>query len=173
MSLKFTIYEILGYFLPGFVTLAALFVFAWAGFFPHTAMPVAGYSFTKEGIAALLLAAYAAGHLTQGVSNPIANSERIAEKSGKHTALLKRAKEALAERKIISDPDLTFRQVLALAQTWMLNNGRTDDHDVFLYREGFYRGSSLAYVLLGSSLVFRACRASTRVELNGICYDIE
>ncbi|MGA3012174.1 MAG: hypothetical protein ABSD72_18105, partial [Terracidiphilus sp.] len=72
--------------------------------------------------------------------------------------LIASAKSRIALKCGIDTKTFGIRQIVSLTQTWMLHHGKTDDHDVFLYREGFYRGSSAAYFLLAIAFLVRGCR---------------
>ena len=156
-SLRFTIYEILGYFAPGIVAFVALFVYIWAIFFPHNAFLI-DFSLTKEAIFAFLFLSYSLGHFIQGITNALPRAEDIVEKSPDSSQLIASAKSRIAGKCGIDTKAFGIRQIVSLAQTWLLHHGKTDDHDVFLYREGFYRGSSAAYFLLAIAFLVRGCR---------------
>lgn len=161
-SLRITIYEVLGYLAPGMVCLAALCVFIWAAFWPQAPLAIAKYSTGKEEIAFILFTAYMLGHFVQGMSNLHPNAEISIEKERKHIALIEQARSSLARRCKIDTHDYSITHLVGLAQGLLLHSGKTDDHEVFLYREGFYRGSSLSYLLLTIALIVRAlCHPAT------------
>ncbi len=169
-SLRFTIYEILGYVAPGIVSLVALLVFMWAAFLPNAPLLIARYSLSKEEIATLLFATYAFGHLIQGLCNFHSSPEKSAKKSKRHDFLLLGARKTLASRYALDLQNYDIGQIASLAQTSLLQNGKTDDFDVLLYREGFYRGSSASYFLLAIALLFRTYRAGTFIIFHSVLY---
>jgi hypothetical protein len=171
-SLRFTIYEILGYVAPGLVCLAALCLIVWAAFWPQTPLAIARYTTGKEEIALVLFAAYTLGHFVQGISNLHPNAEISVKKDQKHRALIEQARLSLARRCKIDTYSYSITQLVSLSQGLLLHSGKTDDHEVFLYREGFYRGSSLSYVLLTVSLFVRALRHPTAIIVAGSRIDL-
>ena len=166
-SIKFTIYEILGYVAPGIIGLAALLLVTWTAFLPQYPLPIKAYSVSKEGVAVGLFTAYALGHLIQGLCNFHPSAETLAHKRKHHTSLLSGARSGLALRCGFPMNDLDVADVAALAQTALLNTGKMDDFDVFLYREGFYRGSCGAYLLLACALLFRAFHGTAMLQFGG------
>ncbi len=171
-GLKFTLYELLGYLAPGIVGLLALALVVWAAFLPITPFTVTNYSLTKESIALLVFAAYALGHLIQGLCNFHPSTEKSAKEKGHHSVLVASARKGLSSRCGIELGHYDVGQIAALAQTSLLNTGKTDDFDVFLYREGFYRGSSAAYLLLSGACVFRDFRGQTTLNFSGKVYTL-
>lgn len=91
----------------------------------------------------------------------------MAEKRKTHAALIANARAQLATHCSINIDRYSLGQVVALAQTYLLEAGKTDDHEVLLYREGFYRGSSASYLLLGAALLFRVFRGETVLMAGG------
>ena len=171
-SLRFTLYEIIGYMAPGVVGLAALSIVFWAAFLPQHAIEIANNSHTKEELALFLFAAYTIGHLVQGLCNYHPSPEKLAERRAKHAALISNARAGLSSRCSMNLDKYDLGQIVALAQTYLLHTGKTEDHEIFLYREGFYRGSSASYALLGVALLFRVFRGETRLVMSGATVDV-
>ena len=171
-SLKFTLYEILGYLAPGVVVLGALAIIIWAAFLPDDPLPIAAFSLSKEAIVFGIFVAYAFGHLIQGLCNLHPSPEKSAKKKNQHVTLLAGARLGLTSRCGFPVNDYEIADVAALAQTALLNTGKTDDFDVFLYREGFYRGSSAAYLLLAFAFLFRAFHGSAKLKFDRVVYPL-
>ena len=169
-SIKFTIYEVLGYLAPGIVTLAAMGLILWAAFLPGRSLMIKAPSYSKEEIALAIFAAYALGHLMQGLCNAHPTPEATAAKKNLHVKLLSGARQTLSARCGFPLDEYRIEDVVALAQASMSLTGKTDGFDVFLYREGFYRGSSGAYTLFGAAIVFRMFRGRTMVNYAGSAY---
>src|SRR5439155_22139481 len=64
---QFTIYEIVGYLLPGAVFVAAAGLFAWTIQAPNVELPVFSPSFDLWAL--LIAVSYYAGHAVQGIAN--------------------------------------------------------------------------------------------------------
>ena len=171
-SLKFTVYEILGYIAPGVIGLGALALIVWTAFLSNHPLPIAPYSLSKEAIGLLVFAAYAIGHLIQGLCNFHPSPEKIAKKKNQHSTLLAGARAGLESQCGFSVVDYEIEDIVVLAQTSLLNTGKTDDFDVFLYREGFYRGSSAAYFVLTGAFLFRAARGHAALKFQGVTHSL-
>lgn len=171
-SLRVTIYELLGYLAPGVVGLAALALFAWAAFFPQVPIALEPPSLTKEEIALLLFASYTVGHLMQGLSNILKTPEKLKEKSAKQDALVQAAKRSLKSRLNVNFGHLSVQEISSLATARLTDLKKTDIHDVYVYREGFYRGSMAGYILFGAALLFRSLRGATFISVHGAVHQV-
>jgi hypothetical protein len=50
--------------------------------------------------------------------------------------------------------------------------GKTGDRDIYIFREGFYRGSCVAFVILTLALIVRVLRPNTMLNVDGTVYQI-
>jgi hypothetical protein len=165
-SLRFTVYELLGYFAPGGVVFLAVLVFGWAVFFPTASIKIADISFKKETWVFILAVSYTLGHVIQGICNFHISGERMFERKDNNKDLVRNARIALESRCGIATSSYSCSKLAGLCQTLILHVGKMDDHDVFLYREGYYRGSSAAFLLLAIALVIRAVRLGATLTIN-------
>lgn len=158
-NVELTLYDIFGYLFPGIVTIVALYLVVWRVMLPND-QNLNGLSST--GWTAFIIAAYVIGHFTQGLSNVIS---RLLRENPEHA--------------VIANPDLVPRSVIQLAtaracrpiplpdaervnpQTLydimdhcLQQHGRTDNRDLYICREGFYRGLSAALWLLTIGAMF-------------------
>lgn len=170
-TLRLTVYEILGYFAPGIVALAAIAVFGWSLFAPDMAGIAIGES-GKVSLFGFAFLAYTLGHLVQGVSNLHPSPEDRAERSNTFPHLVDAARANLSARCGRPFDKHSVRDLVELAQASVTNSGKTDMYDVLVYREGFYRGSTTAYILLTGSLLLRAVRRTTLVRIASQTYTI-
>jgi hypothetical protein len=166
-NLRFTIYEILGYLMPGIVGVAAIAVFYWSAFFPNHPIELANYSLSEEEIAALILTSYFIGHFIQGLCNYLPKPEALMESDKDSEGLIKNAREGMRGRCSLDLGKCKLYELTGAAETVMLQTGKTDTHDVYLYREGFYRGGCASFGLLSLALLFRATRIGASAAIGG------
>ena len=165
-TLRFTVYEILGYFAPGVIGLLTLVLIYWTSFASND--PISPETYT--GTMCLCIGAFAAyglGHVLQGISNYHPSAEDRAEKLGHYKHIVQAARKTLHSQCGASLDAHSVRDLIELAQAAVLNSGKTDMYDVLVYREGFYKGSYAGYAFLSMALLFRALRGVAMINLNG------
>ncbi len=156
---QFTFYDVVGYLLPGLIGLCALCL-GFSAIDPNWAVPSpknGGHWFV------LVVAAYFVGHTVQGLSN------RLFQRSTLRAQVARACKPAVATlvaRAIehhgiqAADNEGRFAALDALKVSFA-------DREIFVARQGFFRGSSLSFALLGVALV-GACVFRTSVEVFGL-----
>jgi len=167
-KLSFTLYEIFGYFLPGAIGVIALTILFWAIFLPNTAIPVASLELSKLWYFGLVVVCYYAGHVLQGISRSLFKNpdEYFLNHQTDMAPLVKRAQEQMATHLGMAQtappsPAVTARLCDELAVQY----GQLGDRDVFVYREGFYRGSFAAFILLDLALFVRCVISGAALRL--------
>jgi hypothetical protein len=101
---------------------------------------------------------YFFGHGVQAASNLYGYFERKETFQDKYQSLADELRARLAsESGLALSLRLDFRQTCGFAHSLITQFGIANDHDLFTYREGFYRGSSTSFMLLGISTLVRAC----------------
>jgi hypothetical protein len=180
---QLTVYEGLGYLLPGAVLVTAFIIIAWTIWAPCEELPVLSPSFNLWAV--LIVVAYYAGHAVQSAGNVLLDYDCPLQKHLQNSARWQAATkwidrlfgerlpdfdgpiEALATRKAKkllqlswNDP-LDFVWVKRLADEALVQLGVASERDVYIYREGFYRGSCLSLLVFGLAVCFRAARGTT------------
>ncbi len=189
---QFTVYEGLGYFFPGAVLLAALATIAWAVWAPYVPLPI--FSPPFELWLLLAFVSYYAGHAVQGLGNvlldnnsfmqtkvfkpamqwfrklpPIQWSRRLlglgANDSEGFPEDIGKAAKAKAQMILkAGTANLDFKWVQMLADEAIIQRGVSAERDMYIYRQGFYRGSSLSLFVFGLGVWVRAARGVTSVN---------
>jgi hypothetical protein len=144
-ELQFTLYEILGYAIPGFVALAGLYLMVVSLLEPRLTSLVGT---TFRVLVGMAVAGYIIGHCAHALANIIARRLKMVElavadvpESIRSALLLRFAK--LTPGKAF--PELSLYETCDALVT---QYGDTDLRDVYVYREGFYRGLTVALPLL-------------------------
>ncbi len=157
-KLSFTLYEVFGYFLPGAVGVAALAILFWAFFLSNAPIPIESLELSKLWYFALVVVSYYAGHVLQGISRSLFKNpdELVLAHQTDMAPLVKRAQEQLATHLGMAQTETLGPAVTArLCDELAVQYGQLGDRDVFVYREGFYRGSVASFILLDLALVVR------------------
>ncbi|MBZ5696771.1 MAG: hypothetical protein LAN36_15605 [Acidobacteriia bacterium] len=150
-NLTFTLYEIFGYAMPGGVALLALLIFYWALFVPRMALGIAHFQVGLVTWIAVTLASYILGHAVQGIANACFPSVERSVLDSQHGSAphWMRERAQHAARAILGvtseiPSQLEPRWVFRALDEYALQNGKDGDREIFVYREGFYRGTALS-----------------------------
>lgn len=156
-DIQITLYDIFGYLLPGSVVVLALVVGLWAVFWPHSLLPVP-LSLPALVVTALLFAAYLAGHLAQAMGNIVERRSEASKRFDEQIPLsdeLQKILRASAAKHLGVPSDLSAKELYLLCDQALVHNGSMGEREIFVYREGFYRGNSVALAALTLSLCVR------------------
>jgi len=174
-TLAFTLYEVFGYLLPGSVALQGILVLYWTFFVPRVPLGFATYHPGTVAWTALVIASYLLGHAAQGVANVIHTGAEDAALSPSETTppwMLERATQLA--RKLLglgSSDTISARWVVRTLDEYGVQAGELGDRDVFVYREGFYRGTSFAFFFLSIALLVRAWYPGASIQFTkGLFY---
>ncbi len=155
-KLAFTLYEVFGYLLPGSVALIGFMFLYWAVFAPTVPLGVANFQPSFLMWSLIAIASYLLGHAAQAVANRIL---RRIERS----ALAMQGVPWMPERAVQTASELLGVQLDKIEPAWVyraldeyaVQTGKSGDRDMFVYREGFYRASSVTLFFLSLTLLIR------------------
>jgi len=137
----------------------ALGILFWAIFLPIVPLRLGSWELSKLWYFGLVVSSYFAGHVLQSVSrtwfkNP--DETVLADPKSSVAALLEGARSQIADHLGLEKPSmLTNSALVRLCDEVAVQNGQPGDREVFVYREGFYRGSIAAFLLLDVALIVR------------------
>ncbi len=153
-QLNFTLYEIFGYLMPGTIAAAALAIFLWATFHGDSVLPLSFWRLSPSGLLTLLFLAYVIGHLVQALANPLLKGadERLMSDQNPAAVIAKHRLTQLIQgvAPIAVTIDYIWQQ--RVMDERCIQAGQQGDREIFTYREGFYRGSTVATVLFCAGL---------------------
>jgi hypothetical protein len=158
-NLTFTLYEVFGYLLPGFVALHGILVLYWAFFVPSVSLEFPPYQLGLVTWTALVVASYLLGHAVQGVGNALLNGAEDAALSSSGTApqwMRERAAQLAGKLLALGSTEIKPVWVVRTLDEYSVQAGEVGDRDMFVYREGFYRGTAIAIFFLSVALLVRA-----------------
>jgi hypothetical protein len=166
MNIRLPLYDIFGYLLPGIVAMLAAMLLIWSIYLPAAALTF--LTVPKQVWLILTVIAYFAGHFVQAIGNAI--SDRIVRPEehifGEHADA--NCKELVKEVHAVVHKNLGVNKIEALwvyrvCDAAVLHCGTTTEREIYVYREGFYRGASVAFGLLTIGLFVRALIGSTTI----------
>jgi len=166
-KIQLTLYEIFGYFLPGVIAAGALAVFYWAMCIPAVPFPVFKIHPDAVGWGSLLALSYMLGHILQGIGGKYLGGieEKVLGENGSMpAAIIASARSRTAEISGVKPCEMGPNTLFRIADEYSLRKGPAGDRDVYIYREGFYRGCTTALVLLSFALIVRALRGWTQLK---------
>jgi hypothetical protein len=174
-DLQISLYDIFGYLLPGAVILLAAILLFWTLFWPNasltfpSALPFLASTF-------LLFAAYLAGHLGQALGNLLEKLSkarvRLDNELPVSLELGKMVLQAAADR--FGEHAKTFgvSELFHLCDQTLVHNCSPGEREIFTYREGFYRGNSVALTFVSLALVARLVSVPAIVVIAGKSHDL-
>lgn len=157
-TFKFSLYEVFGYIFPGLM-LGGAILMADISILHPLASDIPAWVTSKTALALIVGVSYILGHAVQAAANVVfrGTTKRIVKSpgpSGCHE-LLKRARQHLPGH-LDGFPDETLISIFEQA---FQNRGTSPEREVFVYREGFYRGMLISMSALATSLLLLCCRA--------------
>ena len=172
-DIELTLYDIFGYLFPGIVALVALYLMIWRVTLPRT-QNLNGLS--SLGWTAFLIAAYLVGHFTQAISNFISrlfheNLERavLANPRFVPPAVLRLAVSRACQPMVPADAQQISPEALYdIMDHCLQQHGRTDNRDLYICREGFYRGLSASLWLLAAAAMFHVTGGQRSLAVFGV-----
>ncbi len=177
-DIRVTLYDVFGFLLPGMVFLTSVLVLVWAVYLPR--IPLAAVDLPAVAWTGLLVAAYFAGHVAQAISIQLVRWASTPEqrllgrcKSGRcvvgslpapiRDAAKQRAAEILGADLDRVDAKWFYR----ICDQVVAQRGRVADRDVYIYREGFYRGTAASFLMLALATLVRAVVPGASVQVSG------
>jgi hypothetical protein len=158
-NLAFTLYEVLGYLLPGGVTFFAFIVIYWALFVPGVPPGIASFQVGPVTWTAAILVSYILGHAAQAVGNLCfhgVESTLLAPQNGSAPKWMReRARQTASEILKVNSDQLNPRWIFSTLDEYAVQTGKLGDRDLFVYREGFYRGTLLSLFFLSAAILVR------------------
>jgi hypothetical protein len=166
-NFAFTLYEVFGYVLPGGVALLGFVILGWALFVPKVPLGVADFQPGLVTWTAIVVSSYLLGHAFQALGNLLLG--RIEKSAVRMTGarwLHDCARRTAAELLQVSVEDVEPRWMYRVLDEYALQEGNPGDRDIFVYREGFYRGAAIALFFLALTLLIRLAAPGTSIRFS-------
>jgi len=154
-KLSFTLYEIFGYLLPGGIVFIAIVVLYWAFFVPTVPLGIATFQVGLVTWVAVIVTSYIMGHAAQAVANKCFRGVEKLVLASQPTWMSERAGQAASEILKVDPKELGAKWIITALDEYTIQAGKTGDRDLFVYREGFYRGTTLSLFFLGAAMLVR------------------
>lgn len=167
-----TLYDLFGYFLPGTIVVLAGCILGWSIWFRTFAVPIGSPPVVLLAVGAA--ASYFAGHLIQEIGNwfadgiPYWKNRRLPALGISEDAIFGESAEndaktmTRAARSIIhswgielGDDKCAPKWIYEICDEGIAQSGVASDREIYEYRQGFYRGTSVALMLLAIALLVR------------------
>ncbi|RPD43761.1 hypothetical protein DNI29_23155 [Hymenobacter sediminis] len=165
-ELRASLYDIFGYFLPGLVATAGLRLLLWVIVYPTKQLSITPFA-EPTVLLAVAVIAYLVGHLLHAIGNEIRVTRspstvptpkptgwrRIFARSQVSATAL-----ALADQRIEGCFGTAFLALSPEEKAELLDEARVlhervNEREVYIYREGFYRGMTVACVIVFIALL--------------------
>jgi hypothetical protein len=166
-NFAFTLYEIFGYLLPGSVALLGLMLLYWALFVPSVPLEIASFQPGLGTWTVLVVVSYVLGHAVQALGNKLLRRVETSAMAMRSAGWMSgRARQAAAELTGVPAEEIESKWVYRVLDEYTVQAGKPADRDMFIYREGFYRGICIALFFLSAALLVRMAFPGTSVQLS-------
>jgi hypothetical protein len=164
-DVQVTLYDIFGYLFVGLVAVASIWILGWALVFPDAALREPHLS-SSEWLA-LSIVAYISGHLVQAIANMVFERTSLKPKGFEawnwmppelRKKISQKVGVPMPAKKAPSQEKEDFAvKVLELCDIVVTQDSDAGgDRDIYQYREGFYRGLTVAFSFGVAAVVIRA-----------------
>jgi hypothetical protein len=174
-KIQLSLYELSGYLLPGSVATLAIAVCYWAIWLPGVPFPVHEAHADVVGWAVIGGVAYLLGHCLQSVGNMVINGvEKAALSKGGVVPdpIIQRVQQRISSIVGVKADELDPVALFRLADEISVQNGAMTDREIFVAREGFYKGCAIAFAFLCVGLLARALFGAAGIKLTDYVYYI-
>jgi hypothetical protein len=170
MNIRLPLYDIFGYLLPGIVAMLAAITLIWSIYLP--AAPLTYVTLPKQAWLVLTVLAYFSGHFVQALGNALSDGIVRPEEHifGEHAdancrELVKEVHAVVHKNLGVNKIEPTW--VYRVCDATVVHSGITTEREIYVYREGFYRGASVAFGLLAIALFIRSLIGKTCLLWHG------
>jgi hypothetical protein len=173
-QLNFTLYEIFGYLMPGAIATAALAIFLWAIFHGDSILPLSFWRLSPTGLLALLFVAYVLGHLVQALGNPLLKGaeKRLMSDENPAAVIAKHRLTQLIQGVAPTAVTIDYIWQQRVMDERCIQVGQQGDREIFTYREGFYRGSTVATALFCAGIAARMITGNLRLLIGDTVFSL-
>jgi hypothetical protein len=164
-NFAFTLYEIFGYLFSGAMGLLGLMLLYWALFVPKVPLGIATFQPGFGTWTVIVVVSYVLGHASQAAGNIFLRSiERRALSMHKDAWMRERSRQSAAELTGVPADHLQPHWIYRILDEYAVQNGKPGDRDMFIYREGFYRGTCISLFFLAATLLVRGTFPGTSIQ---------
>ena len=152
---KFTSYELFGYLIPGATGLLAAWLLFWTLF--HANMPLALPSapLSWSSWVLLVVCSYIPGHALQALGNFVFRGPEYNLAGMVPPEILETAKSGAAAIAKCKPEVLSPGWLMTICDEAVIQSGKEGEREMFVYREGFYKGISVALIFMTIALLLR------------------
>src|SRR5438445_169723 len=173
-NFAFTLYEIFGYLLPGGLALVGISLLFWAVFVPRLPLGIATFQPGLVTWTAIVFTSYLLGHAVQAVGNLLLNGaedDALGVNGTLPEEIRKRAADLSAKLLTLNSEKLSPVWIFKALDEQSVQTDKTGDRDMFVYREGFYRGGAIALFFLTVTLLVRSWFPGSSIQFTkGVFY---
>lgn len=177
-DIQVSLYEFFGYVAPGVLSFTGLYLMAWG----IVLAPEQNWTpLTSGGWIALLVLSYLLGHGVQAIANVavhrmpfLAEAALLVQIESTRPQLMDTARsKACTILGSSAGTSLDVALVHEVADHFLQQKGKTESRDIYIYREGFYRGIAMALVILAGGAIVRTFNSPGLVSLFGVTIPLE
>jgi len=175
-ELKFTLYEIFGYILPGSIFCFAIAIIFISVFITNSTLHIA--KLTAEMNTIIIVLFYFNGHVVQALGNIFArilkvNDMNIATKiSIKMSYITNKINDDVTSKLELPNTVIPLDELYMISDELNAISGNTEDREIYQYREGFYRGLFVSCSMLSLALVVKIIDGAVYIDTGNYIINI-
>jgi hypothetical protein len=137
----------------------------WALFVPEVPLGIATFEPGIGTWTVIVLLSYILGHAAQAAGNLLLRGvEKRALAISKDAWMRERSRQSAADLTGVPAGHLEPRWIYRILDEYAVQTGRPGDRDMFIYREGFYRGTCVSLLFLAATLLVRVAIPGTSIH---------
>lgn len=170
---EITLYDIFGYLITGCVGFIGIYLIAWRFVLPASQD---WNNLSKLGWIAVVGMVYVLGHFMQALSNLLLSfAWKIPEQNILLDATIVPANVLLVAQQaacraigLAENTSLNMKTIYEIMDHYNLQHGKTGNRDIYIYREGFYRGLSVGLFILAVGSFIHMTGGQTAAAIFGV-----
>lgn len=172
-ELQVSLYDVFGYVAPGVIAFLGIYLLGWRLVLPSD---VDWSMVSTGGWIVILLVSYILGHAVQALANLFVKLLiKVSPETTELADIEKNSPEVFASfvksacrvTKLPDGTSPTHRVLYEIADAYLTQHGKTECRDIYIYREGFYRGLTVSLLLLSIGAFARMTGADATINIFG------
>ena len=171
-ELQVSLYDIFGYAAPGAIAFLGIYLLGWRIVLPPT---LDWSTVSIGGWVVILLVSYVLGHAVQALANLFIRLFNVSPEATELGDIETSSPQIFASihnyacrvADIPNGTALPARVIFEIIDAYVMQNGKTESRDIYIYREGFYRGLTVSLLMFAIGSLTRMTGTEGSINIFG------